>query len=64
MGELQNAIQTLQLAMSLPCVKRTGKVKARKVELCTADCVSVYLELAEALWVNGEQVTIFCKKYL
>lgn len=59
MGELQEAIQTLQLAMSLPGVKRVGssaKTKARRVELTTADCVSVYLELAEALWLNGEQV--------
>ncbi|KAI4887077.1 hypothetical protein NFI96_013965, partial [Prochilodus magdalenae] len=58
MGELQEAIQTLQLAMSLPGVKRTGsaaKSKARRVELSAADCVSVYLELAEALWLNGEQ---------
>ncbi|KAK3569226.1 hypothetical protein QTP86_026513 [Hemibagrus guttatus] len=58
MGELQEAIQTLQLAMSLPGVKRVGssaKSKARRVELSTADCVSVYLELAEALWLNGEQ---------
>uniref|UniRef100_A0A8B9LC89 Tetratricopeptide repeat domain 21B n=1 Tax=Astyanax mexicanus TaxID=7994 RepID=A0A8B9LC89_ASTMX len=58
MGELQEAIQTLQLAMSLPGVKRAGsaaKSKARRVELSAADCVSVYLELAEALWLNGEQ---------
>uniref|UniRef100_A0AAR2JAV8 Tetratricopeptide repeat protein 21B n=1 Tax=Pygocentrus nattereri TaxID=42514 RepID=A0AAR2JAV8_PYGNA len=58
MGELQEAIQTLQLAMSLPGVKRVGsaaKSKARRVELSAADCVSVYLELAEALWLNGEQ---------
>lgn len=60
MGELQEAIQTLQLAMSLPGMKRVGsaaKSKARRVELSAADCVSVYLELAEALWLNGEQVT-------
>ncbi|XP_035377935.1 tetratricopeptide repeat protein 21B [Electrophorus electricus] len=57
-GELREAIQTLQLAMSLPGVRRAGsssKSKARKGELIPADCVSVYLELAEALWLNGEQ---------
>ncbi|XP_076851637.1 tetratricopeptide repeat protein 21B [Brachyhypopomus gauderio] len=58
MGELQEAIQTLQLAMGLPGVRRAGsssKSKARRSELTPADCVSVYLELAEALWLNGEQ---------
>lgn len=59
MGELQEAIQTLQMAMILPGVRRAGasaKSKNKKVELSSADCVSVFLELAEALWLNGEQV--------
>ncbi|KAK2839753.1 hypothetical protein Q5P01_013493 [Channa striata] len=58
MGELSEAIQTLQMAMSLPGVRRAGsssKSKNKKVELSPADCVSVFLELAEALWLNGEQ---------
>lgn len=58
MGELTEAIQTLQMAMSLPGVRRAGsssKSKIKKMELSPADCVSVFLELAEALWLNGEQ---------
>lgn len=58
-GELTEAIQTLQMAMSLPSVRRAGsssKSKNKKIELNPADCVSVFLELAEALWLNGEQV--------
>ncbi|XP_058478817.1 tetratricopeptide repeat protein 21B [Solea solea] len=58
MGELTEAIQTLQMAMSLPGVRRAGsssKSKSKKIELSPADCVSVFLELAEALWLNGEQ---------
>lgn len=57
MGELTEAIRTLQMAMSLPSVRRAGsKSKNKKIELSPADCVSVFLELAEALWLNGEQV--------
>ncbi|XP_053733860.1 tetratricopeptide repeat protein 21B isoform X1 [Synchiropus splendidus] len=58
MGELSEAIQTLQMALSLPGVRRAGsssKSKNKKIELSPADCVSVFLELAEALWLNGEQ---------
>ncbi|XP_008299372.1 tetratricopeptide repeat protein 21B [Stegastes partitus] len=58
MGELTEAIQTLQMAMSLPGIRRAGsssKSKNKKTELSSADCVSVFLELAEALWINGEQ---------
>lgn len=60
MGELTEAVQTLQMAMSLPGVRRAGsssKSKHKKIVLSSADCVSVFLELAEALWLNGEQVT-------
>lgn len=60
MGELQEAIQTLQVALSLPGVRRTGssaKLKGKWAELSSADCVSLYLELAEAHWLNGEQVS-------
>ncbi|XP_034042968.1 tetratricopeptide repeat protein 21B [Thalassophryne amazonica] len=60
MGDLTEAIKTLQIAMSLPGVHRAGsssasKNKNKKIELSCADCVSVFLELAEALWLNGEQ---------
>ncbi|KAL4636202.1 tetratricopeptide repeat protein 21B [Arapaima gigas] len=58
MGELQEAIQTLQMVLSLPGVRRTAgsaKSRSKRVELSSADCVSVYLELAEAHWLNGEQ---------
>lgn len=58
MGELTEAIQTLQMTMSLPGVRRVGsssKSKSKKTELSPADCLSVFLELAEALWLNGEQ---------
>ncbi|KAM9344194.1 tetratricopeptide repeat protein 21B isoform 2-T2 [Pholidichthys leucotaenia] len=58
MGELTEAIQTLQMAMNLPGVCRAGsssRSKNKKTELNSADCVSVFLELAEALWLNGEQ---------
>ncbi|KAF3843060.1 hypothetical protein F7725_001909 [Dissostichus mawsoni] len=61
MGELAEAIQTLQMAMLLPGVRRTGsssKSKNKKIELSPADCLSVFLELAEALWLNGEQDAI------
>ncbi|KAJ8012813.1 hypothetical protein DPEC_G00046770 [Dallia pectoralis] len=57
-GQLPEAIQTLQMAMILPGVRRVGasaKSKNKKAELSPADCVSVFLELAEALWLNGEQ---------
>lgn len=58
MGELQEAIQTLHMALSLPGVRRatpSAKTKGKKTELSSSDYVSVYLELAEAHWLNGEQ---------
>ncbi|XP_061548773.1 tetratricopeptide repeat protein 21B-like isoform X4 [Phycodurus eques] len=58
MGELTEAIQILQMAMSLPGVCRTGssaKSKNQKIELNSADCVSVFLELAEALRLSDKQ---------
>ncbi|XP_061734928.1 tetratricopeptide repeat protein 21B isoform X2 [Nerophis ophidion] len=56
-GELTEAIQTLQMAMSLPgvCRAASAKCKNQTVHLSPADCVSIFLELAEALWRNGEQ---------
>ncbi|XP_061827685.1 tetratricopeptide repeat protein 21B [Nerophis lumbriciformis] len=57
MGELTEAIQTLQMAMSLPgvCRAASAKCKNKTAQLSPADCVSIFLELAEALWLNGEQ---------
>ncbi|XP_053283448.1 tetratricopeptide repeat protein 21B-like [Pleuronectes platessa] len=56
MGKLTEAIQTLQMAMSLPGVQTAGslfKSKRKKIELSISDCVSVFLELAEALRLKG-----------
>lgn len=62
MGDLTEAIQTLQMAMSLPGIRRSesSSKSKRKMELSPADCVSVFLELADALWLNGEQVGLGC----
>ncbi|CAL8268669.1 unnamed protein product [Lota lota] len=57
-GELLGAIQTLQTALSLPGVRRAGssnKTRSKKPELSPSDAVSIFLELAQALWQNGEQ---------
>ncbi|XP_041120641.1 tetratricopeptide repeat protein 21B [Polyodon spathula] len=58
MGEVQEAIQTLQMAMSLPGMKRAGsssKSRSKKVGISSTGRVSVFLELAEAHRLNGEQ---------
>lgn len=58
-GELAEAIQILQMAVSLPGVRKaesSSKSKQKKMEMSSADCVSIFLELAEALWLNGQQV--------
>nr|XP_057937823.1 tetratricopeptide repeat protein 21B-like isoform X2 [Doryrhamphus excisus] len=62
MGELSEAIHILQMAMSLPGVRRTGSTttttttsKNEKVELSPAHCVSIFLELAEALRLSDKQ---------
>ncbi|CAL8321389.1 unnamed protein product [Merluccius merluccius] len=57
-GELGGAIQTLQTALSLPGVHRAGSSvgsRSQKAELSPAEAVSVFLELSDALWQNGEQ---------
>ncbi|XP_004081785.1 tetratricopeptide repeat protein 21B [Oryzias latipes] len=57
-GELAEAIQILQMAVSLPGVRKAeshSKSKQKKMEMSSADCVSIFLELAEALWLNGQQ---------
>ncbi|XP_054643733.1 tetratricopeptide repeat protein 21B-like isoform X4 [Dunckerocampus dactyliophorus] len=59
MGELSEAIHILQMAVSLPGVCRAGstttKSKNKKIELSPADCVSIFLELAEALRLSDKQ---------
>ncbi|XP_077436389.1 tetratricopeptide repeat protein 21B-like isoform X2 [Vanacampus margaritifer] len=58
MGELAEAIQILQTIMSLPGFCKAGssaKSKIKKIQLSSADCVSVFLELAEALRLSDKQ---------
>ena len=58
-GELQGAVQTLQKALSLPGVRRAGsssRTGGGRPDLSPSDAVSIFLELAQALWHNGEQV--------
>ncbi|XP_066572827.1 tetratricopeptide repeat protein 21B [Amia ocellicauda] len=52
-GSLPEAIQTLKMAMGLLGVRRGAKGKDAAISM--SDRVSVYLELAEALRLNGEQ---------
>ncbi|KAK3106370.1 hypothetical protein FSP39_018677 [Pinctada imbricata] len=58
-GEMADAVKTLQIAMALPGVKKSGKgtsqKKAKVQEISVNDRVSVFLELAEAHRVLGEQ---------
>ncbi|OCT63545.1 hypothetical protein XELAEV_18044641mg [Xenopus laevis] len=58
MGEVQEAIKTLQIAMSLPGMRRAGtsvKSKGKKPEVSPSDRVSIFLELVDAHRLNGEQ---------
>ncbi|XP_072435599.1 tetratricopeptide repeat protein 21B isoform X3 [Chiloscyllium punctatum] len=58
MGDVQEAIKTLKIAAGLPAMRKTGsasKSKGKKIELSVTDRVSVFLELAEVLRMNGEQ---------
>ncbi|XP_053554367.1 tetratricopeptide repeat protein 21B [Bombina bombina] len=58
MGDLKEAIKTLQMAMNLPGMKRAGaplKNKGKKVEISAADRVSIFLEFVDACRKNGEQ---------
>ncbi|XP_036378258.1 tetratricopeptide repeat protein 21B [Megalops cyprinoides] len=52
-GDLPEAIQSLKMVMSLPGVRR--EVKGKEASISNSDRVSAYLELAEALRLNGEQ---------
>ncbi|XP_068092032.1 tetratricopeptide repeat protein 21A isoform X2 [Hyperolius riggenbachi] len=53
-GNRAEAIQMLRMAMSLPEMKR-GAAKRKTGTLSISDCVSIYLELAKLLRLNGEQ---------
>ncbi|XP_035271756.1 tetratricopeptide repeat protein 21B-like [Anguilla anguilla] len=53
MGNIPEAIQTLKMVMSLPGLRR--EAKGRETSISNSDRVSAYLELAEALRLNGEQ---------
>ncbi|NXX88206.1 TT21B protein, partial [Centropus bengalensis] len=57
MGELSEAIKTLQMAKNLPGMRKTtasSKMKGKRTEIDTSDRVSVFIELAEAHRLNGE----------
>lgn len=53
-GDLPGAIQCLQMMMSLPGVKRN--IKGQESSISHAELASMFLELAEVLRLNGEQV--------
>uniref|UniRef100_A0A6J0TFY9 Tetratricopeptide repeat protein 21B n=1 Tax=Pogona vitticeps TaxID=103695 RepID=A0A6J0TFY9_9SAUR len=57
MGEIAEAIKTLQMAMNLPGMRSvpSSKSKMKKIEIDGSDRVSVYLELVDAHRLNGEQ---------
>ncbi|KAM9306008.1 tetratricopeptide repeat protein 21B [Gastrophryne carolinensis] len=58
MGDVQEAIKTLQMAMNLPGMKKvapSSKSKGRKAEISASDRVSIFLELMDAHRINGEQ---------
>uniref|UniRef100_A0A8C6YVJ4 Tetratricopeptide repeat domain 21B n=1 Tax=Nothoprocta perdicaria TaxID=30464 RepID=A0A8C6YVJ4_NOTPE len=57
MGELSEAIKTLQMARNLPGMRKcmaSLKAKAKRIEIDASDRVSVFLELVEAHCLNGE----------
>ncbi|KFQ72482.1 Tetratricopeptide repeat protein 21B, partial [Phaethon lepturus] len=57
MGELSEAIKTLQMAKNLPGMRKptaSSKTKGKKIEIGGSDRVSVFLELVEAHHLNGE----------
>ncbi|XP_043931290.1 tetratricopeptide repeat protein 21B [Protopterus annectens] len=58
LGEVQEAIKILQMAMNFPEVKRVRsatKSSNKKITVSMFDRVSIYLELADAHSINGEQ---------
>lgn len=59
-GEIAEAIKTLQMARNLPGMRKSTassvKTKGKSVEIDASDRVSVFLELVEAHRLNGEPV--------
>lgn len=59
MGELSEAIKTLQMAKNLPGMRKStasSKTKGKRIEIDTSDLVSIFLELVEVHRLNGELV--------
>mgnify|MGYP001853736358 CR=1 FL=1 len=59
MGELSEAIKTLQMARNLPGMRKhtaSSKMKGKRIEIDASDRVAVFLELVEAHCLNGEPV--------
>lgn len=59
MGEIAEAIKTLQMARNLPGMRKptaSSKTKGKSIEIDASDRVSVFLELVEAHRLNGEPV--------
>ncbi|XP_075068271.1 tetratricopeptide repeat protein 21A [Mixophyes fleayi] len=54
-GKLAEATQMLKMCMSLPEMKRGAATRGKTDALSISDHVSIYLELAELLRLNGEQ---------
>lgn len=54
-GKLSEATQMLRMCMNLPEMKRGAATRGNADTLSVGDRVSVYLELAELLRLNGEQ---------
>ncbi|XP_018408984.1 PREDICTED: tetratricopeptide repeat protein 21A [Nanorana parkeri] len=54
-GNREEAIQMLRMAMSLPEMKRAPAARSKTGSLSITDRVSIYLELAKLLHLNGEQ---------
>uniref|UniRef100_A0A8B9G8L9 Tetratricopeptide repeat domain 21B n=1 Tax=Amazona collaria TaxID=241587 RepID=A0A8B9G8L9_9PSIT len=57
MGELSEAIKTLQMAKNLPGMRKStafSKTKGKRIEIDTSDRVSIFLELVEVHHLNGE----------
>ncbi|XP_031970531.1 tetratricopeptide repeat protein 21B isoform X2 [Corvus moneduloides] len=56
-GEISEAIKTLQMARNLPGMRKPtafSKTKGKSIEIDASDRVSVFLELVEAHRLNGE----------
>uniref|UniRef100_A0A8C3VGA4 Tetratricopeptide repeat protein 21B n=1 Tax=Catharus ustulatus TaxID=91951 RepID=A0A8C3VGA4_CATUS len=57
LGEIPEAIKTLQMARNLPGMRKptaSSKTKGKSIEIDTSDRVSVFLELVDAHRLNGE----------